>query len=487
MTQRGARGTRVVRELRNELNRSSMCLVLPVKTTRVKRREVDTVLRGRRYRLSVKTGEDALPHGIDNDVLTAIITLAIEYGLPEDNTIRTSGRELLKTAMFGGGGREHARLLASLLRLLNVTFVFGEGWYDAKRKRWKFERESFRFLEKVRWGDEESESGDVELRADAPLVIVLNTDLAEQLRAGHVYLPDPHIIRAVRDAPARSLYNFLEAHRERERLEHGVLPSSLTFELEPLAQILGIGLGSEMRSDVVRRKLGEMGSSLTSAGYLEGVSYDGRGLSANVTISFREEQVEKVLDESLVALLCAQGMNATSARHLALSYPENVRRGVAVFEVMMRQYARSGSRPRNPMGLLTLAIKNPEKYQQSTILEQGRGGASVTSVAARAVDVVPLSVAEVEEEDARREREERTEWEALSVEGRVSRFVSRVSVLGVRCAQEDVALLGGAGYDLMGLWQELVRVKARGGVPQEVLDGALSAVRAVVALGGVEK
>ncbi|WP_139807147.1 hypothetical protein [Deinococcus hopiensis] len=54
---------------------------------------------------------------------------------------------------------------------------------------------------------------------------------------------------------------------------------------------------------------------------------------------------------------------------IALMYPQHVRRGAAVYTVMVRHCAGNATTPRNPLKRLTLAIKNPEKYQHGTVLE----------------------------------------------------------------------------------------------------------------------
>ncbi|WP_189011297.1 replication initiator protein A [Deinococcus malanensis] len=425
-----------------------MALISPVKTWDVRERQVDVTINNRRYNLDAGS-RYPLPHGIDNDVMTSIITLALIDGVPEDRTLHTTPHELLTTAMLSSNGDYYKRLRTSLLRLFHATYMIRDGWFDAQRNKWTFESESFRFIDKVRYQEEQDlDDAEAHLTPQQPLVIVLSQDLVEQLQAGFVHLPDPNILKALRDAPARSLYHFLEGQRERHRREHREVPLELSFVLSDLAQLLALTATGTVRAGNVRRSLQDMGEALLAAKYLEALAFTGRGLAGRVTFTFPCQVLEAIADPALVGLLTQEGLAEASARQLALKFPNNIERGVRVFRIMLKTYQSRGRSVDNPRNLLAAAVRNPAKYEATMEVPEA---AKPGPVPARGVPVLDPDVEEVATQ---------REWDGLDREELAERFMGRVRLFNIRVTQDDVRTLLDLGVDLYELARRIVQAVA---------------------------
>ncbi|MDR6218936.1 replication initiator protein A [Deinococcus soli (ex Cha et al. 2016)] len=465
------------RKYLNEINRSAMGLIAANRTSKKTRRSVDVILGDRRYKLEASSSGHALPHGVDSDFLTAIFTLALESGIPDDNTLRTTPTELLRTAMITTGGRDYKRLRDSLLRIFHATYVIRDGWFDAEREKWTFKNETFRFIDKLSWEDEEDLNAQAELTANGTLVIRLNEDVVKQLKAGYVHLPDPAVLKALRDAPSRALYHFLEAQRERERKDTGSLPGTLSFTLLGISNLLALDGDSETPlAHNIRRDLRRMSEALHGAGCLKEAVLDGRGWNGNITFTFPDLEVQAVADPEKVDRLVEQGLLPASARQLALKFPDNVETGIRIFQSMVADYRRRGREPKDRRALLAAIVRTPDNYAQVKLLDLDDRPAPAVKPAARAArESAARESSEAYADEV--EQKNRHEWDALDASTQVERFIRTVGHLKVKCPTADVTWLRAQGADLYTLQKAMTAALFHGKTPQGVFEDALSAAR----------
>ncbi|MCV4626643.1 replication initiator protein A, partial [Escherichia coli] len=69
-----------------------------------------------------------VPHGLDNDVSLALISLYQEAGSPEDGTIVTTAYRILSIIGWDTSGHYYRALKESLDRLTTATFTASEAW-----------------------------------------------------------------------------------------------------------------------------------------------------------------------------------------------------------------------------------------------------------------------------------------------------------------------------------------------------------------------
>jgi len=201
---------RKAEERAGELNVARLGMIAATKRSALSTRRVDAIVGSRRYRVEAECMY-GVPHGVDADVLLNIQTLFVLGGCQEDRTVTTTPYELLTLGRLGVSGASYTRLRESLRRLYGTSYFIRDGWYDATRKHWVYDNESFRLLDKLKYRDSESEDalGESQREAGGTLTLVLSADLADQLREGHLRLNDQRILDALREPARRTLYRDL--------------------------------------------------------------------------------------------------------------------------------------------------------------------------------------------------------------------------------------------------------------------------------------
>lgn len=102
---------------------------------------------GRVVRISCRAlPENGVPHGIDNDVTSALIDHYQSSGLPEDGEITIAIAELLQLAGFHRNGQYRDMLAVSLDRLHTTSYEITGGWRDHPNQRWTTARFHFMLL-----------------------------------------------------------------------------------------------------------------------------------------------------------------------------------------------------------------------------------------------------------------------------------------------------------------------------------------------------
>ena len=207
--------------------------------------------------------EYGVPHGVDNDVITAFITLFREQGDPEDGRMVTSAYSLLQLAAYRS-------LRESLQRLWTTSYQITRLWRDHRRGR--YTTVGLRFVHELEFTS--SVEGDID--NDSALVLTLAPALVNSIRAGFVRPMDPRVARLLKRRSTRAFYRFLDAKR-RDAVNPDRVVMDLQMSLMELKQACKI---INDQPDKIRRSIEPAHEELLEIGYLKSVVYEGRGGSS---------------------------------------------------------------------------------------------------------------------------------------------------------------------------------------------------------------
>lgn len=296
-----------------------------------------------------------VPHGLDNDILLGLVSAAVVQGLPADDTVRLSIRELLRLSGIDASARAYKNLKESLYRLQHTAYNIVDSWYDGKQHRWR--TLSFSLIVK-HWS--EDNSIDIEQvgqwRAQTLIAIKLDDGLMANIRAGHIRPLDLELLSKLTQPLTRTLFRTLSFQRETG--DSGKQPvMAYSVPLSIWATHLGL---YGMRNDTILRALAPAHEELKEAGFLSDVTYQGRGKDRYVHYTFRSRETLSANPQA-VALLVQYGISGGRALGLAQTYRlEAVRMAVSRFDALLQSEYRH--RIRNRPGILTDILENPEKY-----------------------------------------------------------------------------------------------------------------------------
>ncbi|MFC4456123.1 replication initiator protein A [Deinococcus sonorensis] len=308
----------------------------------------------RRYRVSCQAlPEYGVPHGIDNDVTTALINLLIEQGLPESNVVTATPYLILQTAGLDTSGRYYANLDQSLKRLLTTNYMISEGWRDHPRRRWT--TASFRYIEKLEFT---STVDSTALEPGSVLKITLPQELVRSVRAGYIKVLDLAFMQSLKRPPTRALYRLLDARRhDPEEPQQRVL----SYQLNLMEWGRACKIVSD-RPSLIERALNSAHEELIERGYLLEVNIFGRGQKK--TIEYVFNQLQAVPDPQLVEDVMLTGITRIRAQQLIAQHGQDrIERALEQYETLLR----SGYKPRNRAALLVDVLNNPQKYSAPAI------------------------------------------------------------------------------------------------------------------------
>lgn len=342
-----------------EINTSRLGLIAAVRSTTVKERKFTVDFAGRTVKVSVQA-MSGVPAGVDFDVLLAIQTLYKLAGCPLNRTVVTNPNELLQTAQLGNNGPNYKRLRASLERLLDMTARITDGWYDAERKAMRGNVESFRYLDKIVYGNVEIKAQIPDLDVNGQIALVLSGDLASSIRSGFVRQPDSRVLKQLREPTYRHFYCFLDANRYSS---DGLEQRQLQFSTKLLIDMLGL----EGRMDSIRRSIQGFGEALHAAGVLKGFSTDGEGREAIWSFEFARLDSPEVIEA--IALLSGAGVGMSVAEKFAHEHTlEAIVRAVQTARFRFKRAVNTKKPVTNLGGLIIDILRSPDKY--AALLEQ---------------------------------------------------------------------------------------------------------------------
>ncbi|WP_019008611.1 replication initiator protein A [Deinococcus aquatilis] len=295
-----------------------------------------------------------VPHGIDNDIAAAFISLFIEQGMPENGAILTTGYRLLTMVGLSDGGQNYKILTESLDRMRNNSYEVKQGWLNAsKSQRSRGIRYQFNLISDVRTVGEVDEFGNIALGAESYIRIQLPQTLIDNIRSGYTRAFDMDLYQQIDTVVARSLYRILEEVRDPDE-SAAPLP---WVKLPVLSWGEFLGYRNSDASDI-RRYLKRAHQELLDHKFLQAVEYSGRGKNCEVKYIFNPDQ-EKSPPADLVALLTQRGFGLERARALAAEFGRShVEDAVKRFDHALAR----GTKVRGQAALLTTILRTPENY-----------------------------------------------------------------------------------------------------------------------------
>lgn len=304
----------------------------------IDRWEAGTLLDGQAGSITCQATEGMqVPHGIDGDVLSAIITLYQAQNSPSDRLIRTNIRELMRIAHVGQpDGKSYGMFKDSLARLNQTAYSLESAW----KRRGIAGRLNAKFYLV------ESLTGwrrDVPLipgREEEDLVIGLSPHLAQSAATGYLLSTQVDILRSLGSASARGQYRLFESLRTHPD-DPQDLKSGLHLTLQDFSGYARL-LGGAQDAYRVRRILQPALEQLHRCGYLKRYEVIGRGAGLSVMLEF--SGTSAVTDQRSVKHLEELGVTSSVAQQLALSHHRREIEAVCWWAQHKAEQARKNSR-----------------------------------------------------------------------------------------------------------------------------------------------
>ncbi len=311
------------------------------------------------------TGSEAygLPVAGDEELYVALMEISEEYGF-EDAKIPITRYDLLRRMGWPRDGHSYKRIQDSLNRLMGVSIVANNSFWDNEAKR--YVNEGFHILEGYRLYDEKPGRD-----TNPPhSYIVWNPVLFNSFRAGNIKQLDTGMYFSLSTPLARRLFRYLDKKRYDGKATYRMRLSKLAFEK--------LGMSRNYYPSQIKRELQRVHDELIERGFLREVSYyrpRRRGSEELVVYTFapkrRPGQVAHdalpAADNGLFAKLVALGVTETMARQLVANYADHhIHRWTAYCEYKLSQ----GWLPHeSPAAWLVAAIRSkdwviPEWYEE---------------------------------------------------------------------------------------------------------------------------
>ena len=370
---------------------------------------IELNLDGRRAKLScVAVAEHGgVPHGLDNDVSLALISLYQEAGSPEDGTVVTTAYRILSVIGWDTSGHYYAALRESLERLTTATFTASEAWRTGS----KWTTVKFRFVDGLEYT---SENDKLHLAGSSVLKIKLARVITESIRGKHIKPLDFEFLTSLDRPQTRALYRLLDAQRFSVEGQEVALFRTNIVEWAEACKIM------DKTPTRVRRTLEGAHSELVERGYLASVDYQGRGPKQEVVYTFARQPA--IPEEAIeVAARLLRHKVARQAAHTLISSlgVGRVRERLDKFEAMLA----AGYNPRNQAGFLVDVIRDEEgKYSDPE--------GFVSSARRKESEAVRQKrLAATKKLEERKQQEAEAEWDTLDAKGQTTKALRMLSVL----------------------------------------------------------
>lgn len=294
-----------------------------------------------------------VPHGVDNDVIAAFITLFTEQGMPESGAVIATGYRLLSLVGLSDGGQNYKILAESLLRMQNANYKITQGWFNPNQKnKGRGAEVTFHLLADV--GKAGIIDGDsVILNAETQIRIQLPYTLISNIRSGYTRSFDMNLYQSLSSILSRSLYRILEEVRNFEDGQQTALVVKLP--IYSWAEFLGY---ENMNVAGIKRNLSKAHEDLKVHGFLKEVVYSGRGKACEVEYLFNPLR-SPAPPADLVAMLTKRGFGLSRAHALAAEFGRNhIEDAVKRFDHALAR----GTKVRGFPAMLTTILRAPEDY-----------------------------------------------------------------------------------------------------------------------------
>ena len=374
-----------------------------------------------------------VPHGLDNDIMTAILDLYINSGANKDGILITTAYQILTQAGLDTSGRYYQLLMESLKRLRFAAYTVTGLWYDAPQQR--YTTTTFTHFSDMSYSSNEKEK----LGKNSELMLRVSEHIVNSIQAQFLRHMDLNLLRALSRPLSRSLYRLLEARRmDPVIMNRGEPLMEFETSLQAWASACKI---VDRRSDKIRRTLEPAHQELIELGYLLEVKLAGRGMQQVITYSYKvgrpdvaetfsqpqgdpsplskgkstTNQVPSTSSDT-TKRLAIHGVSAVMIRKLYSAFSEShisgrldkAERGI-----------KSGYRPKNRSGFIVDFIRADDDKYTNPLFDPPQIPAAL----------VKEKVAQIESEASKEFEDELTTISAMSRSNQVTWFLGRVRFL----------------------------------------------------------
>ncbi|GGS03924.1 replication initiator protein A [Deinococcus sedimenti] len=285
-----------------------------------------------------------VPHGLDGDIATAIIDLYAEAGTAADGTVRTTAYQILRRAGLDTSGRYYQSLLQTLFRLRTTTYTASEAWRDHGRGHWT--TATFNYLSELEFTSDDEAT---ELSSGSVLKIRLAEPIVRSIRAQYTKPLDLEFLTSLERPQTRAVYRLLDARRY-DPVAPGTVQGSFTVNIIEWAEACKI---VDRRSNKIRATLQGAHEELMHRGYLQDVTYEGRGRTQTITYQFVPLNVD--VSSPLLESLRTYRVSVPVAQKLITDFGETrVEARLRKFEALLA----GGYRARSRSALLVDVIRD---------------------------------------------------------------------------------------------------------------------------------
>lgn len=267
------------------------------------------------------TGSDAygLPVAGDEELYVALMEVTQEYGYNSPK-VPVTRYELLTRMGWARDGHSYKRIQEALNRLMGVSIVANNSFWDNEAKR--YVDEGFHILEGYRLYDEKP--GRDTNPPDS--YIVWNPVLFNSFRAGNIKQLDTNIYFSLSTPLARRLFRYLDKKRYDGKATYRMRLSRLAFEK--------LGMSRNYYPSQIKRELKRAHEELTERRFLQSVDYykpRRRGAEELVVYTFAPRRMAGVSalpettgdDDGPYRKLVALGVSESVAQQLVANYAEH--------------------------------------------------------------------------------------------------------------------------------------------------------------------
>ena len=257
--------------------------------------------------------ESGVPHGVDNDVSSALLDYYMSIGLPADGEMNIAVSDLLQLAGFHRNGKYRDMLNTSLDRLHTTSYEIAGGWRDHPNRRWITAK--FHFIELLEY-THQGESGKFDERS--MLRIRLAEPLVASLRSGYTKPLNIDFMQSLSRPRTRIIFRLLDAMRYNPEN-----PDEIIDEYEVgLIELADQCKLPNNRPDSIRRSLEAPHAELLKRGYLHKITLTGRGKDQRIHYEFSPEFTP--ISPNLLQKLRKHGVTDGVSRQLARQFTASV-------------------------------------------------------------------------------------------------------------------------------------------------------------------
>lgn len=300
-------------------------------------------------------GYGGVPHGLDADIVNALLDLFTEAGSPSDGVIYVTPYQILSKANLDLSGRYYENLRESIIRLTQATYTIDNHWMDYDER--KYTTATFRFI--TEHDITSIEQGHINEKA--VLKIVLAQKIIQSMLANYTKPVNSVLLNGLKRSIPRSLYRLLDARRRNPERPDEL---ALDFEIKLTDWARECKLIETETSAHIKKLLASAHTQLIEKSYLKSVTYSGRGANTMIRYEFHRSEVIDGSDTAPIIKELKEAFGLPEGSSIVLINAYGIAQVNERIE-LAREVLRSGNwRPKSMPAFITDVIKNgTEKYQ----------------------------------------------------------------------------------------------------------------------------